>query len=98
MQTGSHDEPSCVDERDESESDSKLGPFLKMTKSFDSPLQAVLGPKKKSQHVCFRSTTLEGWPEDVQYTHTLDMSGLSASDKRSIRVDSIPGVCIRRYK
>jgi hypothetical protein len=89
---------SGASEHDESETDSKLDPLSTIKDSMDSPLRAVLGTKKKVQHVCFRSTTLEGWPEDVQYTHSLDMSGLSASDKRSLRMDGIPGVCIRRYR
>jgi hypothetical protein len=92
------DKSSDASEHDESESDSNLGSLSTMKKSIDTPLRAVLVAPQKGQHVCFRSTTLEGWPEDVQYTHTLDMSGLSASDKRSLRIDSIPGVFIRRYR
>ena len=75
--------------------DNSKGRFVKIRQDFNSPLRAVLG-SKKGKAVCFRSSTLDEWPEDVMYTHTLDMSALSASDKRSLRLDHIPGVRIRR--
>ena len=88
-------------DENEIESDSsdnvKTGAFMKIRQEFDSPLRAVLGAKKKGKAVCFRSSILDGWPENVHYTHTLDMSALSASEKRSLRLESIPGVSIRRY-
>lgn len=78
-------------------SDNAKSGFLKIRQEFDSPLRAVLGSKKKGKAVCFRSSILDGWPKNVQYTHTLDMSALSASEKRSLRLESIPGVSIRWY-
>jgi len=39
---------------------------------------------------------LEGWPEDVSYTHTPDISDVTRHDKRLLRQDYLPGVAIRR--
>ena len=84
------------DESVERENANAKGPFAKMRHSVESPLRAVLSSKTKNKAVCFRSTNLPCWPKDVQYTNTLDLSELSASEKRSLRLDYIPGVCIQR--
>jgi hypothetical protein len=41
-------------------------------------------------------SALEGWPEEVSYTHTPDMSDVTRHDKRLLRQDYLPGVAIRR--
>ena len=52
--------------------------------------------KKAKRAVRFKSCALEGWPADVNYTHTPDMSDVSPADKRLLRQDYLPGVAIRR--
>ena len=54
--------------------------------------------KKAKIAVRFKSCTLEGWPSDVDYTNTPDMSEVSPADKRLLRQDYIPGVSIRRVE
>jgi hypothetical protein len=52
--------------------------------------------KRAKRGVSFRSCALEGWPAEVSYTHTPDMSDVSPADKRLLRQDYLPGVAIRR--
>lgn len=52
--------------------------------------------KKAKRAVRFKSCVLEGWPSDLSYTHTPDMSEVSPADKRLLRQDNLPGVSIRR--
>jgi hypothetical protein len=52
--------------------------------------------KKAKSGVRFKSCSLDGWPQDINYTHTPDFSGVSPADKRQLRQDYLPGVSIRR--
>jgi len=51
---------------------------------------------KRAAGVRFKScASLEGWPGEISYTHTPDMSEVTPADKRLLRQDYVPGVSIR---
>ena len=52
--------------------------------------------KRAKRGASLKSCALEGWPEEVSYTHTPDMSDVTRHDMRLLRQDYLPGVAIRR--
>ena len=52
--------------------------------------------KRAKRGASLKSCALEGWPEEVSYTHTPNMSDVSRHDMRLLRQDYLPGVAIRR--
>ena len=52
--------------------------------------------KRAKRSVMFKSCSLPGWPADLQYTHTPDMSEVSPADRRLLKQDHLAGVAIRR--